>query len=249
MTVVMSLKPNTTRLLIFLSCDRWIRTDKQILELLLPDLSPAGRRSLISYCQKNSWVQSNLINGKRHLYLTAHGRRELELHFPLFSEKADQWNGEWYLVVFLTAPKLDPQFRYLRNYLLDKRATALTRGNYLLPSFLAVDLVEEIHRSYRTQVMMVSIKKWIFGDERSFALDNYSLLDVHQSYSGVSNELEQLLSKKIIFSSASDQEKKDIFSVFDRLATLISGDVGLLQHYFPDIARGRELLDSFFKLI
>ena len=131
----MSLKPNTAKLLIFLSSGQWTRSDKEVLSLLLPDLSPAGRRSLISYCVRQKWIMSELIKNQRHLCLTEYGQRELELHFSLFSKKSDGWNGDWFLIVFLTPPKLDPQFRYLRNFLLEKNAANISRGNYILPSF------------------------------------------------------------------------------------------------------------------
>lgn len=244
----MSLKPNTARLLIFLSGNQWIRADKQVLSLLLPDLSDAGRRSLVAYSVRQSWVKSEVIKGQRHLYLTDHGKRELELHFPLFSAKAEGWGGDWYLVVFLSPPKLDPQFRYLRNFLLERYAIGISRGNYLLPSFLAFDLVEEIHRSYRNEVMMFSIKKWVFGDEKSFVIDNYSLLDMEQTLSGISNQIEEMLNKKIKYSTANDQQKNDIFSVFNRLVSVIEKDIGLLPYYFPDVARSKDVLSQFFQL-
>lgn len=245
----MSLKATTSKLLTYLYTDSWQRADKSVLDLLLPDLSDAGKRSLISYCQKNSLIKSETIDGQRMLLLTEHGKRELELCFPVFSRKADSWSGEWLVVVFLTPPKMDPQFRYLRNFLLERHAATLVRGNYLIPSYLASDIVEEIHYSYRKEVLIFSIKKWVFGDEKSFVLDQYLLLDLHQSYSGVSNEIAGLLKKNISFSNASHQEKVEIFSVFDRLHWLLSKDIGLISYYFPELTRGIALLKQLQILI
>ena len=240
----MSLKPNTSRLLLFLTITTWVEMDLMMLEMLLPDLTKSGVRSLLVYCQKMSWIKIENLQGKKRVYLTNYGKKELELQFPVFSSKVDQWRGEWELVMFLTPPKTDPQFRFLRNYLLARQGCVVSRGNYLMPSYMVGQLIEDVYQSYRKSVMIFSIKEWVFGDEKTFISDNYHLLDLIDSYSGVSNEIDELLEKKKEGSFANDQQKKVFLSVFSRLASIIQKDSGLLRYYFPDVKGGLCLLSS-----
>jgi len=245
----MSLKPNTSRLLLFLTIDTWMEMNSQTLEMLLPDLTKSGIRSLLTYCQNMSWIKIDVLDGKKRVYLTNYGKKELELQFPVFSLKVDQWQGEWELVMFLTPPKTDPQFRFLRNYLLARQGCAISRGNYLIPSYMAGQLVEDVYQSYRKSVMIFSIKKWVFGDEKTYLSDHYHLSDLADSYSGASNEINELLNKKNEGSFANDQQKKSFFSVFNRLVSTIQKDSGMLHYYFPEVKGGLNLLSSLKLLL
>ena len=60
----MSLKPNTSRLLLFLTITTWVEMDLMMLEMLLPDLTKSGVRSLLVYCQKMSWIKIENLQGK-----------------------------------------------------------------------------------------------------------------------------------------------------------------------------------------
>lgn len=215
---------------------------------LLPDISEAGRRSLVAHLHRQGLIRKERVNGKTLLGSTQHGDRLITAQFPALSSQTHHWLGEWSLVTFLKPPKSDPQFRYLRSLLVNQNAVPLNRGVYLMPSFGVTPLISDLEVSYRQSVMVTAIGEWQFGDERSFILENFALTDLHQLYSGVSSEIEGLLRSLRFDSHLSDQQKVHIFSVFHRLYSLIQKDNGLIVHYFPQSATAISLLSQFQQL-
>ena len=87
--------------------------------------------------------------------------------------------------------------------------------------------------------------EWQFGDERSFILEKLALNDLQTLYSGVSSEIDGLLRSLRFDSHLNYSQKLHIFSVFDRLYSLIQKDNGVFHHYFPKQFTASELLARF----
>ncbi len=244
----MAQKNTTIKLLLFLSDQHWRRVDSRTLKLLWPKLSLGGRRSLINYGLQKGWWQRQLLENRRHLAITQMGRELLSSYLPVFDEKAGSWQGQWSLLLFLRPPKFDRQFRYLRQLLISNRAQAVSRGVYLLPSFLLERVFYDIKNNYQSHIFVWRLADCLIGDQKQFVFNNYSLLDLYESYSGISKEIERMLNKKKNFYDASDQQKKYFFSVFDRLINLLFNDAGILSFYFPKLKNGKEILFAWLQL-
>lgn len=218
------------------------------LEYLLPDLSEAGRRSLIAHLYREGLIRKERVEKQTLFGSTQHGNRLVTAQFPALSAQTHESFTTWSLLTFLQPPKGDPQFRYLRNLLLSKNALNLNRGVYLLSSDTAMALTKDLEVNYRRAVLVTQIGEWQFGDERSFILENLALMDLQTLYSGISNEIDGLLRSLRFDSDLNYSQKTHIFSVFDRLYSLIQKDSGVFHHYFPKSPTAIELLRRFQNL-
>src|SRR5690606_30807833 len=79
--------------------------------------------------------------------LSSHGVSYLKSLFPALSATYINQQPSWLLLVFLAAPKTDKNFRYLRTYLGQNQAIALTRAVYLLPRHLVGKVTPELEKS------------------------------------------------------------------------------------------------------
>lgn len=212
------------------------------LRLILPDLKKSGFRSLLNLLKKQHLISQESSTTKTGYRLTSYGRTSLEAEFPVFSNQMNDWSGEWSMIVFLNAPKSDMQFRYLRKFLLDNRCGQLSRGVYLYPGSLPSEMNKLLLNMYVNSVLVTGVKDWLFGDERSMVIETFNLSDLKSGYSGISKEIYALLKLRNDKKRSDGGDKRAICLVFDRLASLINEDLGLFQHYYPDVRSGDELL-------
>lgn len=233
----MAVKSSTLKLLAFLynplsvgATEVLFRSYEQ-LSYVLPELSAAGRRSLVAHAVKQGWVRTEMVGGSTRICLSSFGASLSKQSFPAFNEPTHSW----YLCIASNPPKGDNSFRFLRSLLVKRCAAQLTRAVYLLSSG-SVDqsLLDELLVSYRTSVVIVAVGKWVFGDEREVLLRHFALSDMKEVVSGISREVEQLLRIKNSFSELNDQQKLHLFSVFTRLYELLSKEMGLCSVLYPN---------------
>lgn len=235
---------NTTKLLLFLYGAEL--SGKKMVEYayvhrLFPHLSASGRRSLVSSLKGSQFLLVEDFDSTKQLFITTYGKTFLETEFPALSSEKVSWDGTWSMLLFIESPKADPNFRYLRQLLVDTHAGQLSRGVYLYPGRFHKK-VEEQYDFYRNCIVVTSIKEWQFGDERSVIVPLFNLSDVKDSLSGVSSEVDDMLvisnGQKGSISSLEDR----IHLVFDRLVAVLEFDVGVHKHYFPQVENSREIL-------
>jgi DNA-binding transcriptional regulator PaaX len=241
------MKQTTKKILLWLyptdvSTERVVNVDE--LRLILPELKDSGFRSLLNLLKKQHLISQENEAAQSVYRLTSYGKTSLEAEFPLFSNLMSDWSGEWSMIVFLNAPKSDKQFRYLRKFLIDNRCGQLSRGVYLYPGTIPTELHKLLLSMYVNAVLVTGVKGWLFGDERSVIIETFNLSDLKSGYSGISKEVYSLLKQKNIQKGFDGGDKQDICLVFDRLAILLNEDLGLFQHYYPDVRSGRELLSQ-----
>lgn len=212
------------------------------LRRLVPELSDSGFRSLLHVLEKKQMISSERDQGKRRFYLTNDGKNALVRLFPSLDPSWQSWNGSWVCLVFLQAPKSDLQFRYLRSLLVEHRAVALSRGVYLYPRQLPAIVLESLQRLYIGSVLCFSVAEWQFGTERPIVVEKYTLESLIDIYSGVSKEAKQLLGDENVSSRLTVQQKSRIASLFDRLLSALTSDLGFMNYYFPGSTRGSEVL-------
>ncbi len=210
--------------------------------LVTPQLSNGGRRSLLYTLKQKGVINSEKVLGTTWLSLTSYGLQLLEAQFPALSSSWKVWQGEWDCLVFLKPPKLDQSFRYLRSLLLSAKAVSVTRGVYFLPSLFSEQVTKECWGSYRDSVLIFSIAKWKLANLRRLVIEKYGLLDLIDSYSGVSKEIDKLLKEIDTEKGLTQSRKQEINLVYNRLRDLLIEDLGFTTYYFPQTISGRELL-------
>lgn len=219
---------------------RWV--DSRELAILVPNLTEGGLLSTLSYLQQRQRVVLERVAGRLMVSITTHGMRVLEERVPAFSPARRQWDGRWQALLFLTAPKTDPQFRALRRVLLAVHAVPLTRGVFLYPGVLPEKVIFMLQKQYEAAVIVAEWSEWTFGDEQQTIGSILRINDLAHSYSSVSRDIDTLLKKHSSKIGLNNQSKLALFSVFDRLYAILQDDHGLGRYYFPQVENGVDLL-------
>ena len=215
---------------------------------LLPELSPAGLRSLLTHL-----VAQDLIFREEHQQemcyrISQSGVTALSQAFPAFSPSWQYWQGGWSCLVFLSSPKSDPQFRYLRTVLIKEKARALSRGVFIYPGSFTSEVLDICHQLYRSHVAIFGFSQWVMGDERSLAISLFALDDIKSIYSGISKEIKSLLTQIDDKKGLTHQQKSEVRGMFERLLPAIEQDPGFLQRYFPGEKTALDILASLQQL-
>ncbi|MBD3250213.1 MAG: hypothetical protein GF381_01405 [Candidatus Pacebacteria bacterium] len=241
------MKLNTKKLLLWLypveqSSKRRVSFNQ--IEWLLWDLTPAGRDSLVRLLEEKQLIFTDELEGELKLSLSSHGQKQLAVQIPALTKHDGGWDGRWTMLVFLQSPASDPSFRYLRNYLVKNNWFSLKRGLYLYPGPLPPTVEELLAKSYIGHAAAISFDQWKFGDERAIIGRKTNVKDLIDLYSGISSEIDSLLSNFSKTKKFTDQQKQQFFSIFDRLAHSLLSDLGLVSYYFPAAKTGTDLLQT-----
>ncbi len=207
-----------------------VLTTKQ-LRFLVPDLSESGFKSLLYLLEQQELVNRELGDAEPVYSLTNLGKRAVEDEFPALSNRYDSWEGDWALLVFLTAPKGDPQFRYLRSLLLSQGAVALNRGVYLGAGGFSNRVMVELENEYRRSVVLLTVGEWQIGSEKPIVMKSLGLNDIVANYSGIGKQLARLLQEKLEKSSLKNQTKQDSLILFQQFLSVLQEDPGFTTRY------------------
>lgn len=216
---------------------------------LVPQLSAGGKRSLIHLLKQDHSISTIQVGQQTHVYLDNPGKELLIRRFPALSERWQHWDGTWGCCVFVTAPQFDAQFRYLRQLLLAEGCFAVSRGVYFAPFPFSQVVMSELNDRYAPYTAVFTIAQWQFQREHSFVLRQLGIADVLQAYSGISEEIAQLLAKNNISAEATDQQKKLIHTVFDRFCESLGQDPGFAARYGPELLQPIRLFRSMQSLL
>lgn len=219
------------------------------LPLVLPDLSDSGRRSLIHWLEKSGLISSERLPFGRQLVITNLGRRSVEAIFPALLPKWDSWQGQWSLLLFLKPPVGDKGFRFLRTQVLLDNAFALSRGTYIKPGEFSSQFKALCERLYARSVMLMRVNEIEVGSIRPIAVKEYSLDELSILYSGLSKDIDALLSNVGEQKRLSTKQKQQIYHQIERFVTVLSEDPGITKYYFPESARPQTLLEKLQKLL
>ncbi len=248
------MKKNTQKILLALYSDV-TRTKSRVpvaqLQLLVPELSGGGFRSLLFALKKQLVISSQKVLGVTTISITHHGTVLLESEFPALSPKWDTWKGNWDCLVFMESPSFDKQFRFLRNLLLSEGALSINRGVYISPGGFSDIVLKECQNTYYSNVLLFSVDQWKLATDSSFIIEKYGLLDIVESYSGVSNEVNRLLKKVMNEKRLINKYKNDISMVYDRVVAILLEDPGFSTFYFKEVETIKIILfrlNSLFSL-
>lgn len=252
------MKETTRKILLFLyptieadqaQPDHQLFLNTKQLRFLLPDLSLAGFKSLLFYLEKNQYLLKHLINEEQYYSLTNYGKEQLEQQFPALSIARRNWHGDWSMIVFLEAIKTDQNFRYLRQFLLKQGCFALNRGIFLYPGKLNDIVLAELNGRYRQAVMVYQLGDCLVGDEHIVIGQKIALSDSLRVYSGISKELDELISIIGSTKKLKDQSKVDFYSIYNRFVSFLAEDSGLIHHYYPQVEGPLSILSKLQKLL
>jgi hypothetical protein len=168
----------------------------------------------------------------------------VEADFVALARARQSWTGEWLQLIFLDSPTTDPNFRYLRTLLLQDHCFPLKRGVYLHAGELSKQLINTLQHSYRQSLLVIKCGSWQFGDEQIVIGQKAGLSDLLSVYSGISTELDNLLTKIDNEKSLSVRQKEQIASIFERFVTVLQQDTGILPYYYPQVKTGWQLLSQ-----
>ncbi len=244
------MKENTERILLALypSDDAQWGLSKQVLYGLVPHLSAGGKRSLLHLLQSDGSIALAQIGSETQVYLTPTGKRLLEQRFPALSDRWATWDGKWGCCVFVEAPTFDTQFRYLRQLVLKEGFFAVSRGVYFAPFPFSQVAMTELGERYAQATTVFTIASWQFEREQSFVLNELGIADVLTAYSGVSTEITQLLATFSDTTKATDQQKAQIYTVYDRFWEALGQDPGFAAAYGAKGYRPTSLIHSLHAL-
>lgn len=248
------MKNNTQKILLALYPGRSTellskRVSYEALQLVVPELSDGGFRSLLFVLKKQGIVTTQKILGKSSVGITQYGSLLLEREFPALSSKWVDWDGKWECMVFLEPPSFDKHFRYLRTLILSEGAVAFSRGVYMAPGGFPESIIKECQLSYHKAVILFSVGSWKIATESTFIIEKYGLLDIVEAYSGISRDVSRLLKQQIYKKELINQSKKDMNLVYDRVLAVLKEDPGFCSFYFQEVPNIQKLLSDLYILL
>ncbi len=251
-TSSMALKINTKKILLCLFATELAA--EQGLELkelraCVSTLSETGVRSLIVLLEKKKLLFKKRVFGKTTFLLTEQGREAVKVSFPAVNYLNDDWDGRWMGMTFLNAPKSDTNFRFLRELVLAERALPLARGFYIKAGGFSEAVLSEVKARYLENVALFWVDTWIVGLDRPLVYKYYDLNAVAESLSGISNQVDDLLTKIEPKKRLIERDKKNIYTAVDRLMGSLREDSRLLRHYFPEVPEALNILSKVGRVL
>ncbi len=219
------------------------------IETLIPNLTDGGKRSLLHVMKKSDLINSERVLGVTTIGITQHGIKALEKQFPVLSNKWSSWTGNWDCLVFVKPPSSDHNFRFLRNLLVEEGAISISRGVYISPGSFSDRVVADCSDIYRNSVLMFSVGEWKIASFRNLIVAKYNLIDLVESYSGISNDVSRLLTYIDTNKRLTNSSKIDINLVYDRLIDVLGDDPGFSHYYFNDSPKPLELISKLNYLV
>ncbi len=240
------MKINTRKLLLWLyvrkSDKKWVSL--QELKIILPDLTNAGLNSIIYYLKQKHMVITD-IDEEQKVSITGNGVMKLKQEISLLSMNNEVIDNQWEMIVFLTAPNKDKNFRYLRSFLVNEHAICISRGVYLYPGSFSESVKNLIQDLYYNHVAMFSCTDWRYGKKETIIRQQFNLKSKKDVISGVSKNIKKLLIKKSNQKKLTNQQKHNISTIYNQLFEIAETEIGMLKSYYPQV---KSLIDLISQL-
>lgn len=125
--------------------------------------------------------------------LTKVGRDQLTALFPYAGGSAKPWDLSWRML-FLQGKLAPREQRILRKLLTDFGFTRISRGVYISPFSIRPDVQKRlIDRGFLGSILLVETKRFIVGDDRSFAAKLWGLDTIYNKYQAFISQAERVL--------------------------------------------------------
>lgn len=196
--------------------------DYAALDYILPELSAKGIASLVYLLQKNFLVESHIVSDSKQVRITASGMRSLRMLFPGVLTTNDEQASRWHCAVFVASKQSDKAFRYLRSIILTDGAYQLTRGVYIKAAPFSERFIDTCAKLYQSSVSIFSIDQFIFGIDSHILANKMGATEHFADMSGISKEIEQLLSQINNDLSLRNGHKPQIQGLLERIYQMAS---------------------------
>lgn len=245
------MKKNSKKVLLSIFSDNKevLRLNIRVIELLLPDLSKDGRRSLLHLLEKKELIQIIRLQDNTYVSLSDKGRTSLKAEFPALYDSLALTNEVWKVIVFKTPPKGDPQFRFLRAKILSSGGHSLSRGVFIFTSIIPVPTMHVLQTLYAENIYMFSVGEWYLGTQSPIIQEQFHTSDLISAYSSISKQTTSLLTKFETKKGLNDSLKNDFIKIYQRWFDTFSEDRGLVTRYFPQETSGMSVLKEIQKLL
>ena len=220
----------------------FVKLSLPAVELLLPELTTEGRRSLFYLLEKKLLIQSIKLTDSTFYTSTPSAREAIKALFPSLNLPKQVVKPISTVIVFKSAPKGDPQFRYLRNKILTEGGVVMSRGVYLITGFLKPTLTNTLESLYKDSIYLFTVGSWLLGTEQPIIDEYTGLSEIISSYSSISSELDHLLAVRDPQKGLNDKFKTELSKIYVRWFDTISVDTGISALYFPNLPTGKDLL-------
>jgi hypothetical protein len=244
------MKINTQKMLLLLFSDENLAVNYTHLGYLWPELSPSGRRSLVSLLVKKRIIEPTLDMedpNKAYFHLTEFGKREAaRIYGGILGTSLSETP---YCLLLLEAPDHDPNFLLLKKRIAQFGAIPANSKAYLFLSKPTEELLSLLEKKYFYQTAVFQIGEWRGGDLKQLIQKNSASKDALYSLSGISRQVGELIHMEIPYFIANHQSYFDIFSAYDRFFSLL-----LPFRFLPSPDPGlslssKDLLSRFQKIL
>ncbi len=216
------------------------------LKIILPDLKQTSLRSLINLLLNKQYINQLITDDCKQVSITNTGMKALEEEIPALNDFS--LTNHWRVINFLEPPKNDLAFRYLRRFLLNRKAIAINRGVYLFAQDLDIQTQNLLNSFYLGNVIVFKTDTFYYADIIQIIGHKTSLSDTISLLSGISKEINQLLIKIDQQKRLNDHQKKQINSLFCRLLNLLETDSSLLRKIYPQVKNAQDYLSMLQKI-
>jgi DNA-binding transcriptional regulator PaaX len=238
------IKENTKKTLVWCypTSQDWRWVNQTRIKLVVPQLTPAGVRSLLYGLERKQLILTRRQAGEIQYGLTTMGKTLIEAEIPALAASDSTQIDQSSVLIFLESPASDRNFRYLRQFLLNQHWVSISRGVFLYPNRPSEVVLTTVQRLYAQSVVILRVSNWLWGDERLLIGQQSALNLADELYSGISREVKRLIEDLLDQKELDDQAKIKINSVFDRLYSALSQDFTLVSPVQPNQFSGRTLL-------
>jgi len=217
--------------------------------LVFPKMKSASFRSLLYLAKRNGWLDLQTVAGERVAVGYRQAREAISHQFPALSPEWVDWQGKWLCMVFREPPKTDRRFRYLRTWCRSHHCLPLSRGVYFAPDVYLAKYWSEIRPIYVNSVTLLETKEWQGDSLDRVAREEYSVAELSNEYSGVSNQIDRMLNLSHQQNKLDDGQIKQLPALFERLYMVLFQDLGVIRYYFPHLTAPMELVKQWQSLV
>lgn len=218
------------------------------LKIILPDIKKTSLRSLLNLLIRNNYVRMLNLPNQKQLTITDTGMKAIEAQISALKSFYSPIT-QWWVINFLKPPKTDQSFRYLRRFLLNKKAITLTRGVYLFAQELDSEVEYLLGNLYQGSVIVFKTDTFLYTDMLQLIGKKINLSDTLSLLSGISKEIDQLLVKIDKQKRLTSHQKKQINSLFCRLFELVESSFGLVSNFYPQAKDALDYLKKLQKIV
>lgn len=188
----------------------------------LPELSDSGFRALLHYMRRQQLLSVVGKGMSKCVIGTNTGHRSLEAEFSWLeklppSDPDNQDLERGYLLICKTVQHSRNHIYDLRQLMKRSGAITIERNVYFWPGELPRGLKVELSSRFRTSVLVIQTREWLFGHWELDNTERVDFVDMDGVSSGISTQLIGLITTVKPSSTMNHQQKMQFFSLLNQI--------------------------------